>query len=126
MISGAGTTKTGVADLILTGANTYTGITTISAGTLVLQAAAVNGVSDIFNSPPLVFDDAVGGTYSGDISGSGDLTKINVGTTTLTGNNTYTGATFILDGILAVGPTGIGHFIGRNGEHARYAPDECG
>ena len=73
-----------------------------------LQDAAINNTSDIVDNAHLIFDDSIGGTFAGDISGTGDLTKIGVGTTTLTGDNTYSGATFINDGILAVGPTGIG------------------
>ncbi len=73
-----------------------------------LQDAAINNVSDIVDDSDLIFDDSLGGTYAGDISGSGDLTKIGAATTTLNGDNTYTGATFINDGVLAVGGTGIG------------------
>jgi autotransporter-associated beta strand protein len=109
VISGSGGIgMVGAGTLTLSGANTYTGTTTISDGTLVLQDAAINNGSDIVDDSHLIFDDSVGGTYAGDISGSGDLTKIGAATTTLTGDNTYTGATFINDGVLAVGGTGIG------------------
>ena len=77
------------------------GLTTITTGTLVLQDAAINNGSDIADNAHLIFDDSLGGTYGGDISsGSGDVTKIGAATTTLTGLNTYTGATFINGGIL--------------------------
>ncbi len=109
IISGTGgLTKIGTAILTLSGANTYSGLTTITTGTLVLQDAAINNGSDIADNAHLIFDDSLGGTYGGDISGSGDVTKIGAATTTLTGLNTYTGATFINDGTLAVGGTGIG------------------
>ena len=41
-----------------------------------------------------------------DISNSGGLTKLGQGTLTLTGNNTYTGGTFLNFGTLALGSTG--------------------
>ncbi|KKN24930.1 hypothetical protein LCGC14_0890000, partial [marine sediment metagenome] len=44
-------------------------------------------------------------TYSGGLSGTGPLTKIGVGTLTLSGNNTYTGGTTLRDGALSLGHT---------------------
>lgn len=45
-------------------------------------------------------------TYSGILSGSGGLTKIGSGTLLLSGANSYTGATVVSGGRLAVGPGG--------------------
>jgi len=44
-------------------------------------------------------------TYSGVLSGSGSLTQSGIGTLTLTGSNTYTGATIVANGGLTVNGT---------------------
>lgn len=108
--SGAGTT-------ILTGAgNTYTGATTITAGTLQLGQGGVNGglapASNIINNGTLVFDGAAQ-TYANTISGTGNLVKQQNTVTTLTGTNTYSGLTTISAGTLRVGSaTALGSTIG--------------
>jgi autotransporter-associated beta strand protein/T5SS/PEP-CTERM-associated repeat protein len=48
-------------------------------------------------------------TYSGNFIGSGGITKIGPGTVTLTGTNTYSGDTVLVDGTLTVGaPEALG------------------
>jgi autotransporter-associated beta strand protein len=102
VISGTGAlVKTGTGTLTLTGANTYTGGTTVSAGTLQGDTTSLSG--NITNNAAVTFDQATNGTYSGVISGTGALTKQNSGTLTLTGANTYSGATAVNAGTLSLG-----------------------
>ena len=46
-------------------------------------------------------------TYSGDLSGSGGLTKVGAGILTLSGSNTYRGATIVNAGTLQLATTGV-------------------
>ena len=106
VISGTGSmTKFGAGALTLTGDNTYTGLTTISAGTLQIgDGGTTGGVSgNIVNDGALVFNRSDDITYTPVISGSGTLTKLGAGTLTLTGENTYTGLTTISAGTLEIG-----------------------
>ncbi|MBO1907713.1 autotransporter domain-containing protein [Microvirga sp. 3-52] len=96
--------KQGAGRLTLSGANRYTGGTTISQGTLVGSSSSFAG--NIANNSSLVFDQAHSGTYSGSISGSGSLTKQGTGTLILTGNNSHTGGTVIEEGTLQIGDGG--------------------
>ena len=93
-------TKSGAGTLILTGTNTYTGGTTVSAGTLQGNTTSLQG--NIANSATLVFDQVAAGTYAGVLSGTGSLTKTGVGTLTLTSVNSYTGGTRFNGGTVAV------------------------
>ena len=98
-ISGSGClSKTSDGTLILTGSNTYSGGTTVIAGTLQGNAASLQ--SSIVNNASVVFDQAITGTYGGLMSGSGGLTKIDIGTLILTGSNTYSGGTTVSQGVL--------------------------
>ena len=86
-----GITKTDTGVAILTGRNTYTGITTISAGTLQLgdgdtRTGSVAG--DIVNNATLVVDPARGGVVTlGNLSGTGNVQKKGMGTLVFAGTD---------------------------------------
>ncbi|MCV6810181.1 autotransporter-associated beta strand repeat-containing protein [Achromobacter ruhlandii] len=105
---GRSLTKQGSGTLTLTGAGTYTGGTTIAAGTLRIGDGGVSGsvTGDILNHATLVFDRGDAAAHAGVIAGEGSVTKRGAGTLTLTGNNVYTGRTFIEAGTLRVGDGG--------------------
>src|SRR5262249_17522477 len=83
---------------ILTGANAYTGGTTVNSG--ILQGNTVSLQGKILNNATVVFDQATNGTYAGEMSGTGALTKTGAGTVTRTANNTYSGGTIINGGLV--------------------------
>lgn len=93
----------------LTAANTYTGLTTISAGTLQLgngltgNDGTISSSAGIVDNATLAFNRFGTDTYSGVISGTGGVTKLGTGTEILSGANTYTGLTKIDLGILRLG-----------------------
>src|SRR5262249_36473471 len=92
-------------------ANTYTGGTTISAGTLQLGNGGTTGsvTTSIVDNARLVFNRSDNVTYGGVISGSGSVIKGGGGVLTLTANNTYTGPTVIEGGVLAINsPNNLG------------------
>lgn len=129
VISGAGSvTKTGVGILTLTGANVYTGTTTVSAGTLRLGAGgSLSSSSVVTVASGATFDfgatqqnlTTIGGLGSGSYGGSLNvtsnidetatadlggttfaLTKDGTGVLTLSGNLTFGGQTLISGGTL--------------------------
>ena len=51
----------------------------------------------------VTFDQAADGSFSGNISGSGSLTKTGAGTLVFNSNNNYSGGTTIEDGLLQIG-----------------------
>ncbi len=132
ILSGTGgLTKQGTGIFTLSGANTYTGATTINAGTLTLGAAnriadtsaltVAGGATFNLNNFAETIGSLAGAgtvtlgtgiltaggdnsstTYSGVMSGTGGLTKAGAGIFTLSGANTYTGATTINAGTLQV------------------------
>ncbi|WP_157632781.1 autotransporter-associated beta strand repeat-containing protein [Hoeflea sp. 108] len=101
--------KLGLGTLVLAADNTYTGKTTISAGTLQIGNGGTSGsvAGDIINNSVLAFnrsDDAL--VFDGYIAGTGRLEQNGTGTTTLTGYNYYTGGTYINAGTLQIGNGG--------------------
>jgi autotransporter-associated beta strand protein len=101
---GGSLTKVGTGTLHLTGTNSYTGGTTISAGTLQLGDGGTSGsiVGDVVNDDIFAINRSDTFTFGGVISGSGAFAQIGPGTTILTATNTYTGDTNINAGVLKV------------------------
>ncbi|CAN5406910.1 hypothetical protein BH09VER1_BH09VER1_09670 [soil metagenome] len=95
--------KSGTGTQILTGANTYTGTTTISGGILQIGDGGTAGTlasSTIVNNASLAFNRSDASSYNGAISGGGSLTKSGPGALTLGGTNSYTGGTMVNSGTL--------------------------
>ncbi|NDE78940.1 MAG: transporter, partial [Chitinophagaceae bacterium] len=91
------------------GDNTYTGTTTINAGTLQIGAGGTTGSltsSSIINNAGLNFNRSNDLNYAGTISGAGTVTKLGGGALTLSGSNTYSGTTTVSEGTLQIGAGG--------------------
>jgi len=104
----AGLNKTDNGTLILGGANTYTGGTTISGGTLQIGHGGTGGsvLGDVVDNGTLAFAHADDVTFDGAISGVGSLVQQGTDVLTLTNTETYSGTTTISDGTLALSSTG--------------------
>jgi autotransporter-associated beta strand protein len=125
LTSNGSLTKTGIGTLFLSGANTYSGTTTVSGGSLVLTNTNGSGTGsgnvvvdsggtltigngdasgsisgNIDNSGLVRFNRSDAVTYGGIISNVGSLTKVATGTLTLSGANTYSGLTTVSFGTL--------------------------
>jgi autotransporter-associated beta strand protein len=98
-------TKSGSGSVTLTGTNTYSGGTTVSGGVLIGSTTSVQG--NIVNNAAVAFDQAVAGTYTGVMSGTGVLDKIGAGALTLTASNTFTGGVGLFGGVLRAGAADV-------------------
>jgi autotransporter-associated beta strand protein len=99
-----GLTKNGTGTLTLSGNNTYSGTTTINAGTVEISTTGLLGggsyAGNIVNTGAFLISSNSNQTLSGAISGIGALTKNGSSTLTLTGNNSYNGMTTINAGTI--------------------------
>lgn len=101
-----GISKAGLGTLIFNTAQSYTGGTSVSAGTLQLgDGTSSNGsvAGNITNAGIVAFANPNDQSYAGVISGGGSLTKSGAGTLTLTNTNSYLGGTTISAGTLVLG-----------------------
>lgn len=97
--------KDDLGTLILTGANTYTGGTTIAHGTLQLGNGGTAGsvAGPIENHGMLIFNRSDALSLGGVISGAGAIRQVGPGTTTLSANSAgFAGSTTIEGGALSV------------------------
>ena len=103
--TGGSLVKVGTGTLTLSGNNTYTGGTEISAGTLQLGDGGTAGaiMGNVIDNAVLAFDRSDSTTFGGVISGSGALKQIGSGALTLARANTYTGGTSLNSGSLIIG-----------------------
>jgi autotransporter-associated beta strand protein len=118
-ISGTGSlTQAGTGTTILTSENSYTGTTTVSAGTLQVGNGGTTGTlgtGAVIDNASLVFNRSNLVTVANAISGTGSLTQSGTGTTILSGDNTYTGTTTVSGGTLQIGNGGATGTLGTGG-----------
>ena len=94
--------KIGTGTQTLSGANTYTGATTISAGTLELTGDGTLGTGAVTNSATLKFNYNADKTLSNSISGAGAIVKEGTNTVKLDGAFSSTGNMAINGGKVSV------------------------
>jgi len=115
-VSGTGTlTQAGPGTVTLNTTNSYTGGTTISAGTLALGGTALGtlGTGPVADNGTLAFTEPSAIGVTNVISGTGGVTQSGPGTITLNSASSYSGLTAVTAGTLIVGDTaGNGATVG--------------
>ncbi|MDO1527872.1 autotransporter domain-containing protein [Fulvimonas sp. R45] len=98
--------KTDLGTLVLGGADTYTGGTTISDGTLQVGNGGTTGsiLGDVMDNASLAFNRSDDVAFNGTVSGTGSLVQSGSGKLVLTGASTYAGGTEVTGGTLEVAP----------------------
>ena len=123
--NGAGAlTKIGAGTLILTGTNSYSGGTTITAGTLQLGNGGTTGsiLGDVVDNGTFAINHSNTFTFGNAISGTGAFAQNGTGITVLTGTNTYGGGTTITAGTLQLGNAGTtGSILGDVVDNGTFA-----
>ncbi len=111
-----GMQKDGSGTLVLTGNNSYSGLTTLTSGALQIGNGGTSGsiAGAVANSGTLIFNRADTLAYGGAVSGTGSVVQQGAGTLILTGAHTYTGGTTVAAGTLQVGDGGtVGSLAGN-------------
>ena len=114
--TGASLVKDGAGTLILSGTNTYTGLTAVLGGTLQLGNGGTSGsiLGDVFTHTTFAINRSDTYTFGGLIAGDGTFVQMGPGTTIFTANNAYLGGTTINAGTLQLGNGGTsGSIIGN-------------
>ncbi len=109
IILGNSITKIGAGTWILTGNNTYTDTTIINGGALQIGEGGNTGslgAGGVTDNASLIFNRYDNVVCSNSITGSGSLTQAGDGVLALSAANTYSGATFITAGTLALTNSG--------------------
>ena len=107
-LSGSGTVAAqGNGTLILTGANTNSQINVDGPATLQIGAGGTTGsfTGNVGDAGAVVFDRSDNYAYGGVVSAGGSLTQAGLGVLTLSGANSYGGATTVQSGTLKAGAT---------------------
>lgn len=114
-ISGTGVLiKNGSGELVLTGNNSYTGNTTIAAGTLTVGDGGTSGslgTGAVVNNGVLAFNRSDAVAFNTAMSGTGSLVKNGSGTLTVQKMLSYTGGTTVNGGTLVLGYGGANGMI---------------
>ena len=119
--TGGSLIKTGIGTLTLSGTNTYTGGTTIAAGTLQLGNGGATGsiLGNVLDNANFAINRSDAFIFGAVISGIGAFQQLGTGTTTLTALESYSGLTTIGSGTLAL--SGAGNIASSSGVVANGA-----
>ncbi len=105
-IGGAGTLSVGGnGTLVVTGSDTAVGGIAIAAGTLQVGAGGTAGAigGAVLDNGMLIFDRSDLASFSGALSGSGNIEQVGTGTLVFGGSNSFTGNAVVMSGALALG-----------------------